>query len=306
MVSVRNLLTATVVLTLIASYLTAGPKYSDWSTPLNLGAVVNSPFNDEGAAISKHGLSLYFSSDRPGLGGFDIWVSQRASLEAAWGSPMNLGAIVNTGALESVPALSRDEHWLFFNSNREGGFGGGDIWASYREQIHDDFGWQMPVNLGPNVNTSFGEQGASYFENDEAGAPLLFFSSNRPGGMGATDIYVSPLLPDGSFGAPSHVSELSSPALDNRLSVRFDGLEVVLFSDRLGSSGRFDLWAATRESVFDPWSTPVNLGPVVNSNVDDRQPYLGPDPLTLYFASNRDGGFGQLDLYVATRTKQTQ
>jgi hypothetical protein len=88
------------------------------------------------------------------------------------------------------------------------------------------------------------------------------------------------------------------------VSVRFDGLEVVMFSNRLGSSGRFDLWAATRESLFDPWSTPVNLGPVVNSNVDDRQPYLGLDQRTLYFASNRDGGFGQLDLYVITRTKQ--
>jgi hypothetical protein len=53
---------------------------------------------------------------------------------------MNLGAVVNTGAIENVPALSRDELWLFFNSNRNGGFGGSDIWASYREHIHDDFG----------------------------------------------------------------------------------------------------------------------------------------------------------------------
>ena len=131
MASRRNVLTAALLLVLLASYPTAAPKYSDWSAPLNLGAVVNSPFNDAGPAISKDGLSLYFGSDRPGgFGGFDIWISQRAGLEAPWDSPINLGAVVNTSGIENVPALSRDEHWLFFNSNRTGGFGGNDIWVS--------------------------------------------------------------------------------------------------------------------------------------------------------------------------------
>jgi hypothetical protein len=116
-----SVLTAVVLVALLASYPTAAPKYSDWSAPVNLGAVVNSPFNDQGPAISKDGLSLYFSSGRPGFGGSDIWVSQRDSLEAPWGPPNNLnylGGVVNTTADESIPALSRDEHWLFFNSPR--------------------------------------------------------------------------------------------------------------------------------------------------------------------------------------------
>lgn len=305
MASRRNVLTAALLLALLASYPMAAPKYSDWSAPLNLGAVVNSPFNDAGPAISKDGLSLYFGSDRPGgLGGFDIWVSQRADPEAPWGSPINLGATVNTGGIENVPALSRDEHWLFFNTNRAGGFGGNDIWASYRGHVKDDFGWQPAVNLGAGVNTSFVDQGAGYFENDEAGAPLLFFNSDRTGGVGAADIYVSQILPNGSFGPPSLIPELSSPAQDARPSVRFDGLEVVMFSNRVGSLGGFDLWAATRGTVFDSWSTPVNLGPVVNSTANDQQPHIAADRRTLHFASDRAGGFGQLDLYVTIRTRQ--
>jgi hypothetical protein len=305
MISRRNVLLAAVLFAALGSYLMASPKYSNWSAPVNLGAVINSPFNDAAAAVSRDGLTLYFGSDRPGgVGSFDIWVSKRSSVEAPWEPAINLGAVLNTPSIENVPLLSRDQHWLFFNSNRGGGFGGNDIWASYRERVHDDFGWQPPVNLGPNINTSFIDQGAGYFENDEDGLPLLFFNSDKPGGMGAADIYVSSLLPDGSFGPPAPVSELNSPQQDARPSLRFDGLEVVLFSSRIGTLGGFDLWTATRESVFDPWSTPENLGPPINSADNDQQPHLAADRESLYFASSRAGGFGQLDLYVVTRTKK--
>jgi Tol biopolymer transport system component len=65
-----------------------------------------------------------------------------------------------------------------------------------------------------------------------------------------------------------------------------------------------DLWTATRESVLEPWSAPTNLGPVVNSGATDSQPSIAPDRETLYFASDRPGTFGGLDLYVTTRSKQ--
>jgi Tol biopolymer transport system component len=303
MASRRFLLTAVVLLAFVASYPTAAPKYSDWGAPVSLGPVVNSLYNDAGPAISKDGLSLFFGSDRPGgSGGYDIWVSQRASRDAAWGAPVNLGPALNSANLDNVPALSRDEHWMFFNSDRPGGSGQNDLWASYRAHTKDDFGWEPPVNLA-SLNTAFLEQGSGYFENEEVGAPLLFFNSDRPGGAGAPDIYVSQLMPDG-FGPPTRIAELSSPASDNRPSVRFDGLEVVLFSNRAGSFGGADLWSATRETVFDSWSTPVNLGPVVNSVVNDIHPYIASDRRTLYFASPRAGGFGMIDLYVSTRVRQ--
>lgn len=308
MASLRNILTAVVLFVLLVCYPTAAPEYSDWSAPLNLGAVVNSPSIDAGPAVSKDGLSLYFNSNRlGGCGKQDIWVSQRASPESPWGPPVNLECgVVNTrDFFEAVPALSRDEHWLFFNSNRSPGFGQNDIWASYREHTKDDFGWQTPVNLGDGVNSPFLDVGAGYFENDDAGAPLLFFGSDRPGGAVQPDIYVSQLFPDGSFGPASVVAELNSPAGDYRPSVRFDGLEVFVHSDRLGSLGDLDLWVATRQTVFDFWSTPANLGSTVNSTDREQQPYIAADRETLYFASNRPDpdGSGGLDLYVTTRTK---
>src|SRR5580765_5344319 len=66
-------------------------NYSDWSTPVNLGPTINSASSDQEAGISRDGLSLYFASNRPGgFGGFDMYVSQRASVDDPWGSPMNL------------------------------------------------------------------------------------------------------------------------------------------------------------------------------------------------------------------------
>ena len=285
-------------------------KFSDWSTPINLGPTVNTASLDAGPAISKDGLTLYFSSDRiGGFGSQDIWIAQRPTVDSPWGTPQNLGPAVNTAALEQVPALSRDEHWLFFNSDRAGGCGGVDIWASFRVNTHDDFGWQPPVNLGPGdqcgvgVNSAFFDGGVSYFENDDGSAPLLFFGSARPGGPGAIDIYASAQQADGSFGPASLVAELSSPQSDQRPVPRFDGLELFLFSDRVGTLGGFDVWVATRETIADAWSVPVNLGPTVNTTSDERQAYLSSDRETLFLVSNRPGGSGGFDLYASKRTK---
>src|SRR5262245_35741266 len=126
-------LTALVVLGLAAYYASADPEFSEWSAPVNLGPTINSPFTEAGPAISKNGLSLYFYSNRPGgFGSNDIWVSQRASLDAPWGEPVNLGPNINTSDGEITPSLSRDGHWLFVAGNRPGGFGDSDIWASWR------------------------------------------------------------------------------------------------------------------------------------------------------------------------------
>ncbi|MGH7699602.1 MAG: hypothetical protein ACREMJ_03655, partial [Gemmatimonadales bacterium] len=74
-------------------------------------------------------------------------------------------------------------------------------------------------------------------------------------------------------------------------------------SDRLGTFGSLDLWLATRASTSDPWSTPANLGPVVNTTVIDARPALSFDGTQLYFQSPRPGGHGSFDLYVTTRSK---
>jgi Tol biopolymer transport system component len=236
-------------------------RYSDWSAPINLGPTVNSASNDRGPAISKDGLSLYFASTRPGgFGEEDIYVSQRETRDDEWGPPVNLGPIINTSFNESVPAFSRDGHLLFFSSNRLGGFGNPDIWVSRRDHTHDDFAWQPAENLGAGINSASNDAGPSYFANDEVGVPQLYFNSNRPGGPGTSNIYLSEQTADGSFGPAFLVLELSSLGENSRPSIRQDGREIFFNSNRPGSIGNtFDLWVATRETVFDAWSEPINL-----------------------------------------------
>jgi hypothetical protein len=305
MVLLRIALIAIALGAIATSYTKAAPQYSAWTAPVNVGAPVNSTFADAGAAISKDGLSLYLHSERTGtLGATDLWVSQRASEDEPWGVPVNLGSAVNTPFVEAVAALSRDEHGLFFSSDRPDGLGSIDVWVSYRQHVHDPLDWQPAVNLGPGVNSPSVEAAPSYFENEDGTGAQLFFHSGRPGGIGATDIYVSERFPNGIFGPAHLVAELSSLALEQRPSIRFDGLEIFFFSDRPGSIGAFDLWSATRGRVLDPWSTPTNLGPIINTVFGEAQPYIASDRQTLFFTSARPGGLGSQDIWMTTRSKQ--
>jgi WD40 repeat protein len=275
-------------------------RFSDWSAPVNLGPVVNSPVGDIEVAISKDELSLYIASTRPGgLGDFDIWVSQRASVGDPWGPPQNLGPTINTAGRDQAPFLSSDGHRMYFFSDRPGGLGGTDLYVSQRRDKRDDFGWEAPQNLGSGVNGTANDVVPVVFE-DEAGTVTLYFGSNR---LGGSDIYASTLQPDGTFGPAALVEMLNSAGRDAPVTVRRDGLEMFLASDRPGTFGAFDLWVTTRASTSDSWSAPVNLGPVVNSAADDSRGALTRDGTTLYLESNRPGTLGGHDLWVSTRSR---
>jgi hypothetical protein len=304
-----------------AAHTATAQTFSEWSAPVNLGATVNSSFTEFGPAISRDGLSLYISSNRPeGFGGFDLWVSQRASVNDPWGPPANLGPGVNSSSDEILPNFSPDGHLMFFSTNRLKETNDFDIWVSRRANPHDDFGWESPVNLGPDINTTAFEAAPHYFEKKGCGVPGLFFTSGRAGGLGGFDSYMSAFAPEdndddrgghrvvveGSFRPASLVFELSSPQTDARPNLRADGLEIFFYSNRPGSSGdSLDLWTSTRETCLDAWSTPVNLGNTVNSASSEQHPTLSCDGETLIFSSNRPGGvgIGTSDLYMITRTK---
>ncbi len=165
-------------------------KHDLWTEPVNLGPTVNSSVADRAPSISADDLSLFFHSNRPGgSGGYDIWVTTRDTIDDDWGTPVNLGPIVNSSTNDYLPDISADGLWLFFNSSRPGGYGQDDLWVTTRDTIDDD--WGTPVNLGPTVNSSASDNSP----NISADGSTLFFSSTRPGGEGSEDIWQAPIIP---------------------------------------------------------------------------------------------------------------
>jgi hypothetical protein len=194
---------------------------------------------------------------------------------------------------------------MVFVSDRPGGCGasGTDLWISHRQNKRDDFGWEPPTNLGCVVNSGNNENGPFLIEDEATGQLLLYFSSDRPGGAGLFDIYVSSFSKEtGSLGLPRPVEALNTSKRDFLPTLRKDGLEIIFCRGRTGFS--IDLWVATRETTLDPWSVPVNLTSL-NSTLVEFHPTLSWDGTTLIFSSERVGTKeGETsDLFMSTRTK---
>jgi hypothetical protein len=288
--------------------------YGDWSAAFNVGPPVNTAdYNDTYAILSRDELTMYFTSDRPGLGGDDLWFTIRASLDDPWETPTNL-SVLNTGAMDSLAVLSPDEHVMFFHSTRSGGCGAGDIWMTRRHDRRSQE-WEPPVNLGcvesgGTVNTAATEIAPALFENPETGQLTLFYGSNRPGPPKDFDVYASVVGEDGYFGQGVLVPEFSSQGRDTRIFVRRDGLEAFITSDRVGGHGLIDIWTSTRGTVSDPWPpTSIDVPSPVNSVCDDGSPWLSRDGTKLYFFSTRTSGLQcgtRRDIWYATREKIRQ
>jgi WD40-like Beta Propeller Repeat len=284
-------------------------NYSAWSSAQKIDEIagnnseLNTPFQDGCPIQSPDGLSLYIATTRPRFAGdtrtdLDIWVAKRATVDASWGAPVNLGAPVNSTADDFCPTPVRGKG-LFFVSRRAtaASCGLGDIYFTRRNRSGE---WRQPRHLacapvGP--NSALDEQGPSYVE---AGGSFLYFS--RSSAIVPGDVYVSEKRLDGSFGPATAVAELNDPsANDIQPNVRKDGLEVVFSSNRSGTLGGQDIWAATRASAGDAWSAPVNLGSGVNTAAGETRPSLSWDALTLLFG-RAPGPEGSGDVYVSTRT----
>lgn len=288
-----GVIVAVAALTVSVTSLVAAKHYSAWSSPASVETLpgssqdVNTAFLDGCPIQSPDGLSLYMASNRSpgGQGGIDIWVAHRASISMGFGTPVNLGAPVNSAADDFCPTPVPGKG-LFFVSTRGGN---ADIYFSRDNPAH---GWTAPMPIS-GVNSSEPEFSPSYFEAE--GRTFLYFSRGP-------DIYSAELQPDGGWGSVGPVAGLNSPtAMDLRPNVRKDGLEIVFDSNRGGEGGQ-DLYFATRTSIDAPWSEPENAGAGINTAANETRGSFSWDAETLLFG-RAPAPEGMSDIYFSTRTK---
>jgi Tol biopolymer transport system component len=286
----RNKKTTLLVLalTLALAVEVANADYT-FGTPTNLGPNVNSSDWDGGPSISADGLTLFF--DRQRLGRQTIWVTTRETKEDDWGEPVELGPVVNTIASDGAqwqPSISADGLSLFFVADW-------GLWVTTRETTEYD--WGTPVNLGATFNV-----GRNITPSISAEGLSLYFSSNRSGGSGSMDIWITTRETiDDFWGDPLNLGPIAnSSAAENASSISADGLSL-FFTDypvqKPGGHGQSDLWITSRATTGDDWGQPMNLGPSVNTTYRDGGPSISADGYTLYFHSNRSGGSGDIDLW---------
>jgi len=158
-----------------------------------------------------------------------------------------------------------------------------------------DFTFGEPTNVGPPVNTVYSDS-VGCISTDGL---MLYFVSDRPGGLGTDDFWVATrATKNDPWGPPVNLGPtVNSSARDQAPCVSSDGLELYFASYR---SGNWDMWVARRTTKDADWGTAVNLGPSVNSSAYDHGPWISADGLELYFDSGRPAGnIG--DIWVARR-----
>jgi len=207
-----------------------------WQTATYLSNQINTPNYNEGAqSISQDGKFLFFTGcNRPdGLGRCDIYIAQKKGND--WGKPFDLSQPINTPGWESQPSISADGRTLYFVSNRKGGYGGYDIWKS----TITDKGWGEPVNMGPNINTSFDEQSPFIHPDDST---FYFCSSGWPG-LGNKDLFVSRLNKKVEWGKPTNLGyPINSNGDENGLTTTANGRYAFFASNALNGYGGYDIY----------------------------------------------------------------
>ena len=162
-----------------------------------------------------------------------------------------------------------------------------------------DFVFGTPINPGPPINSSASDQPGGM----TADGLEFYIGSQRSGGYsGWIDIWVATRpTKDDPWGEPVNLG----PAINTERSefesdITPDGL-ILVFTRAGTDPPDWDIWMATRPTRDDPWGQRQNLGPTINSPVEDMDACLSADGLTLYFNSRRVGGHGDMDIYVSTR-----
>jgi hypothetical protein len=183
------------------------------------------------------------------------------------------------------------------------GFVAGIVFGS--ENVKADFTFGTPTNLGPTINTSYTDTAGT---TSVDGLELYIVSGRPPATESNWDTWLSTrTTTEDAWGQPVRMeAPLNTSYDDGAVFISSDALELYLYSLRPGGSGSSDIWVAKRESRDSSWNSIVNLGPIINSSSTEWIASMSADGLELYFDSNRSGGFGGFDLYMATRTTKDE
>ncbi len=213
---------------------------STWSMSRNIGAPINTTFNEGAPALSQDGHLLFFTAcetprgygeNRKGMGRCDIFVSVKNGKE--WGMPVNLGAPVNSKAWESQPSFSSDGKSLYFVSNRNGGY---DIFVSHRQE---DGQWSEPQALDENINTS-GRESSVFIHPDNQ---TLYFASDGWPGMGGMDLFMSRRDSLGNWQPPVNLGyPINTHNDENSILIGPRGRFAYFASDRKEGMGGLDIY----------------------------------------------------------------
>lgn len=265
----------------------------------NMGAHVNSSYPDYSAYISTDEATLIFTSRRKykenqktdeSDGGYfeDLYICNKKNGE--WSDPVNMGPPINEENFhEATAGLSPDGTTLYIYEHH--GKGGGDVFQSKLVGTT----WSKPEKLNKNINSDYRETTVA----ESFDGKSLYFISNKPGGLGFGDIYLSTKDAKGNYGPAVNVGQpLNTKYAEEGLFMIPDGKTLYFSSKGYGSMGGYDIFKTVLEN--GKWSTPENLGYPVNSPDDDVYFAISGSGRRGYYASAKEGGYGEKDIYVIT------
>lgn len=232
-----------------------------WNKAKNLGYPPNTGLPDGAAKLSADGNYLFYtrcdmrSPDGIRGGGCDIVFSYKEN--GGWSAPEMFGYTINTTAYEGQPCLSSDNTTMYFVSNREGGYGGMDIWFSKFENNL----WSKPENLGPTINTGKNETSPFIHPDNET----LYFASDGHIGLGSSDLFISRKNMNGSWKMPINLgSPINTDKFDGSIVVNAKGTFGYCTSDRADTKGGLDIYSFDLYPAIQPIPTVCLKGFVVD------------------------------------------
>jgi hypothetical protein len=267
----------------------------------NLGSKVNASSNDFGGNVSVDDNTIFFVSDRPGgIGLEDFWVTTRTgSGDSDWSAPINVTDLNTSGADGAISVTADGMRTYFATSRNTSNVNDVNIWSG----IYVDGSWRDIQKVEAPINTTGWESQPSI----SADGKTLYFASNRAGKIGGespsnVDLFVSHMQPDSSWSTPVNLgSKINSAKYEASPFITTDGQTLYFCSDGHGGMGGLDLFQSTRLGPTDTdWRAPVALPTPINSTANDFFFCMPATGSRVYFTSDRAGGKGKFDLYVAS------